>query len=146
MPLGQFRVGGATIFEAQMMTAVDVKPVATRSDPEARRAYSRWHYRQNKPAYKARARLKTTAMRDEARAFVLAYLREHPCIDCGESDPIVLELDHRPGDKKCFEIGNVISRGYSVATIEAEIKKCDVRCANCHRRITYRRAGFRNRG
>ncbi|KJL46451.1 hypothetical protein RS84_03085 [Microbacterium hydrocarbonoxydans] len=75
---------------------------------------------------------------------MLAYLRDHPCADCGEPDPVVLDFDHRPGVRKRFEIAravNASTRAWS--TILREIAKCDVVCANCHRRRTARRAGHR---
>ena len=58
------------------------------------------------------------------------------CIDCGESDPIVLELDHVHGEKY-RNVGDMMS-GYGWKRILAEISKCEVRCANCHRRKTAR--------
>ena len=66
---------------------------------------------------------------------VLQYLMEHPCVDCGETDPIVLEFDHVRG-KKDKEVSWMIYQGYSWERVLTEIKKCDVRCANCHRRRT----------
>jgi len=75
---------------------------------------------------------------------VFDYLLTHPCVDCGESDPIVLEFDHVRGDKK-RPLAKLIRQGLSARTIEDEIAKCDVRCANCHRRKTALALGwFRN--
>ena len=34
------------------------------------------------------------------RKLVFEYYKTHPCIDCGETDPIVLELDHVRGEMK----------------------------------------------
>jgi hypothetical protein len=70
--------------------------------------------------------------------FVLDMLRAGACADCGETDPVVLEFDHR-GDKRA----NVSSMcdWASLATLRAEIAKCDVRCANCHRVRTQRAVG-----
>jgi hypothetical protein len=73
------------------------------------------------------------------RAFVAEYLRSHPCVDCGETDIVVLEFDHLR-DK----LGNISAmvRASNVARIEAEIAKCEVVCANCHRRRTAQRGGW----
>jgi len=68
------------------------------------------------------------------------YLRCHPCIDCGETDIIVLQFDHVRGRKR----GNVTSlaRSHSLVIVKAEIAKCEVRCANCHVRKTAREQGW----
>lgn len=67
----------------------------------------------------------------ENKQFVLDYLKKNPCVDCGESDPVVLDFDHRR-DKK-YHVSCMV-RSCSIKTIESEIEKCDIRCANCHRR------------
>ena len=69
------------------------------------------------------------------KAFILQYLVTHPCVDCGEADPIVLEFDHVKGKKTC-DISKMSGHARSLLVIEKEIAKCEVRCANCHRRKT----------
>jgi len=54
-------------------------------------------------------------------------------VDCGESDPVVLEFDHRE-DKRLI-ISKAVNN-YGIPGLTAEVAKCDVRCANCHRRKT----------
>lgn len=66
------------------------------------------------------------------------YLLEHPCIDCGEKDIIILEFDHINDDKE-FTIGAWSSLKVNLEQIMNEIAKCEVRCVNCHRRITAKR-------
>ena len=72
--------------------------------------------------------------------FVRDYLKEHPCLDCGESDPVVLDFDHLRD--KIKDISYLASRQFSIATIQKEIEKCEVVCSNCHRRRTADRAGW----
>lgn len=58
------------------------------------------------------------------------------CKDCGEMNPIVLDFDHIEDNK----LANVAElRGNSIEKLIAEIEKCDVVCANCHRVRTYNR-------
>jgi hypothetical protein len=73
-------------------------------------------------------------VRREAREHVFAYLGEHPCVDCGETDIVVLDFDHQ-GDKT-HEINAMIHAGRSWGEILAEIEKCEVVCSNDHRRRT----------
>jgi hypothetical protein len=66
------------------------------------------------------------------RARLDAIKLEHGCADCGYREhPAALEFDHRDPATKAFNIAQSASRSWA-ATV-AEIAKCDVRCANCHR-------------
>ena len=69
------------------------------------------------------------------RKLVFEYLLTHPCVECSERDIIVLEFDHRTQTTKRFDVMSA-THGHSWKTILAEIKKCDVVCANCHKRRT----------
>ncbi len=81
-----------------------------------------------------RARLKTK--RAAARKIVWDHKLKHKCLDCGETDPVVLEFDHRDPSLKCFNIASQRNAALDPTKLLLEIKKCDVRCANCHRRKT----------
>jgi hypothetical protein len=61
----------------------------------------------------------------------------HACIECGESSVATLDFDHPDPTVKTTEIGSMIGKR-SWTTIELEVAKCVVRCANCHRRRTTR--------
>jgi len=71
----------------------------------------------------------------------MEYLNAHPCVDCGETDPIVLDFDHCRGEKS-FGISKAINGGYSKKRLLEEVKKCDVRCTKCHRRKTASENGY----
>jgi hypothetical protein len=78
---------------------------------------------------------------EAAQSLVLAYLRSHPCLDCGKVDPIVLEFDH-VGTKRA-DVSTLVRRGVREPVLLAEIARCEVVCANCHRRRTARRGRWR---
>jgi hypothetical protein len=105
------------------------------------RSVSRQRYEQNRDYYSADAmrRKKATIQANIQR--IWEYLDTHPCVDCGEPDQVVLDFDHR-GDK-VRAVSGLISRGCGWSTVLKEINKCDVRCANCHRRKTAAEQGWR---
>jgi hypothetical protein len=75
--------------------------------------------------------------RIRAKEYAYDYLKNHPCVDCGETDPVVLEFDHVRGDK-VEDVSVLVGQGKSLDVIRNEIEKCEVRCGNCHRRKTAR--------
>lgn len=61
-------------------------------------------------------------------------------MQCGESDPIVLDFHHRHGKDRA--VSRMIADGLAISTIQSEIDKCDVLCSNCHRRVTAKERGW----
>ena len=87
-------------------------------------------YRRNERKEQVRARVAAQAAL--LRDYVLNYLVEHPCVDCGNDDWRVLEFDHVRGEK-LYNVSQMTKSGYSFESLLQEIAKCEVRCANCHR-------------
>lgn len=89
--------------------------------------------------YKNRVDLYTAQKRHrvKVRQILLEYLSERECIDCGEKDPIVLDFDHKDPKAKFKGIHRMLAGHYSWDSLLKEIEKCEIRCANCHRRKSY---------
>ena len=104
-----------------------------------RAAYKHEHYAANRARYVANATRRTRVLVAERTAYLIDFFREHPCADCGETDPLVLEFDHL-GHKNFSIAAGIRSRNWQA--VLDEMAKCDVVCANCHRRRTALRAGF----
>lgn len=107
------------------------------------RAYRAAHYAPRaayQTAYRAAHQEQVRANRVAYTAANRAVIRDAKaasgCVDCGERDPIVLDFDHVRG-RKVRNVGMMYSS--STAALLAEIAKCEVRCANCHRRATHSR-------
>lgn len=119
-------------------------------DAEAKRAYhkeyARKHYQENKDVYKKRAR----KWGDERRKDLFEYLnnlKKAPCADCKVPyPPYVMDFDHRDGGKtKLRNLSVLARRATSFEVIEAEVAKCDVVCANCHREREFKRQWSKSR-
>lgn len=74
--------------------------------------------------------------------WLIAYFREHPCVDCEEADPLVLDFDHIDPSTKIDSVSSMINKGRTWDVIEAEVEKCEVRCSNCHRRKTAKERNY----
>lgn len=94
------------------------------------------HYNANKQYYLSKARIRNKKLRDEINSFICQYLLKNPCIDCGETDIAVLEFDHKGKVPKFRAVSHLLRNRSSLIRVEEEIDKCEVRCANCHRRKT----------
>lgn len=112
-------------------------------DPEKKREASRRHYAKHRAKVIAKTTENNRIVRNKKRVFVNEYLKAHPCVDCGEANTIVLEFDHvGVAGSKEFNISDAVRFGYGMKRIKNEIAKCEVRCANCHRKKTYERGGW----
>jgi hypothetical protein len=98
---------------------------------ECQNDYGKKHYKKNIEKYKAKSKINKKTSRKKALAAVGEFLSEHPCADCGNTDIRVLEFHHT--SEKENTISRLMHDGYKPETILAEIDKCDVLCANCHR-------------
>jgi hypothetical protein len=109
----------------------------TSKNIEDRRRDCRNWYRRHRateyPKIKARAKRRKAAL----RALALDA-KKGGCVDCPEKDPVVLDFDHRDRSKKIGDVGQMVAKGIGISRIRAEIAKCEIRCANCHRRRTAR--------
>ncbi len=76
--------------------------------------------------------------RVKVREKLFEYLSTKKCFDCGEGDPIVLEFDHAKPKNKFKSVSKMLSGHWSWLSLTKEIAKCEIRCANCHRRKTYK--------
>ena len=94
------------------------------------------HYNNNREYYLSKAKKRNKILRDEINNFLLRYLSKNPCIDCGESDVTVLEFDHKGLIPKLKAVSHLKRAQLPLSVIQDEIDKCEVRCANCHRRRT----------
>lgn len=65
---------------------------------------------------------------------LLARLKDAPCTDCGTVlRPEAMDFDHVRGEK----LGNVSDLvGSTTEALLAEVAKCELVCANCHRSRT----------
>lgn len=88
----------------------------------------------NKERVKERARA-----RWRKRAEFLKQLKAKPCMDCGNTfHHAAMDFDHRPGETKVKSVSLLMASGLIEAAL-AEIAKCDLICANCHRVRTFMR-------
>jgi hypothetical protein len=76
-----------------------------------------------------RKRARDAQRRERGKQIVQQWYRDNPCTDCGNTDIRVLEADHVRG--RNFTIGENLWR--PIKEIQAELKLCESRCANCHR-------------
>jgi len=71
--------------------------------------------------------------KERRRAFV-AELKKAGCSRCSERHPACLDFHHKDPATKIAGICQMLRSGVSLELIEAEITKCELLCANCHRK------------
>lgn len=107
-----------------------------------RKTYYAEHYAKYSQQYRDRAKQRRLSIRKEYHTQLLSYLRQHPCVQCSEDDVRVLEFDHIVPSQKSFGISWAVRYGISWDKIEQEMLKCQVLCANCHKKRTAEQASW----
>lgn len=97
---------------------------------ECHRKYSKDDYRNKKQYYLDKAARNSRLCKERNQDYLLEYFKLHPCVDCGNSDIRILTFDHIKGEKD-NNVSSMIHK-HSWDTILKEIRKCEVRCWNCH--------------
>jgi len=95
------------------------------------------HYNENRQYYLEKTKIRNQGLRREIIEYINHFLSINPCVDCGERDIVVLEFDHGQNrDIKLDAVSRMIRYRTPLKVIKEEINKCQIRCANCHRRKT----------
>lgn len=92
--------------------------------------YKRDHYQANKQLYVQKSHERHRGIFNQVRD----YKVERGCKRCDEKHPACLEFHHRDPNAKELNIAHAAKKGWSFDRILREIEKCDVLCANCHRK------------
>ena len=95
------------------------------------------------PEYRKASIKRSKKRKKKIAKFIYRVLRCSKCIDCGNNNPVVLEFDHVRGEK-LFNISEAAYRGFGLSKIKEEMRKCDIRCANCHKVKTAKDQGWYN--
>jgi hypothetical protein len=108
---------------------------------------TRWEAATAEERERERAQSRRASAKYRARIRVLiADAKNRPCADCGGRFPTyAMDFDHVRGHK-AFKVSEAVQRAYAMTLerVQAEIAKCDVVCANCHRLRT-ESCGMHNR-
>jgi hypothetical protein len=105
---------------------------------EKKKAYDRIH--KKLPSVRSR-NAELRRIRVSRNRLFLIKTKDQPCSDCKKQFPsYVMDFDHKK-DKK-FDVSRLVNLNVSLKTITAEIEKCELVCANCHRIRTFKRRGI----
>lgn len=92
-----------------------------------------------KYCFKQRTRIRMKNRRVRFRKKLTSIKESTPCFDCGiQYKHYIMEYDHIANDK-LMNVTHMLTGSRSWKSIENEIAKCQLVCANCHRTRTFER-------
>ncbi len=94
----------------------------------------RWYHNNKEKQYNWNKKYKASI-----RKLFWEYKQTLKCESCGESDAACLVFHHINPKEKEMSIASVVGRGWGWDRILKEINKCQVLCANCHRKLHFSR-------
>lgn len=103
---------------------------------ETNRGYANKH--RSNPANKEKIARQVRASVAARREWYRALKSTLGCSICGESHPACVEFHHTDPSKKEFSIAHGAGQAISKERVLREIEKCDILCANCHRKLHWK--------
>ena len=110
-------------------------------DRKKRQNYQRKYAPEYYQANRDRIRKQTALRKKRIKAWFAEFKSTQECARCGESHPACLEFHHvdPKGEvdksmRKYAAISTLVSGARGIDTIKRELRKCQVLCANCHRK------------
>lgn len=107
-----------------------------------RRKIWKEYYNKHGSKYRENAVMRNRELKIILRSRMYDYLQGKSCEKCGISDPRVLEFDHIDPKTKDFSIAKAMHDIMSWDKLLAEIQKCQILCANCHKIKTAAEQGW----
>jgi hypothetical protein len=86
-------------------------------------------------AHREQRREISKRVRQDLKDWFVRYKRTLKCVSCSENHPACLDFHHINPSHKEYDIALMVQRGFNKNRIIAEMQKCAVLCANCHRKI-----------
>lgn len=105
---------------------------------EAQKEYQRNWYRAkyaSNPDERQRVSQRNKRVRGRKKKWLAEFRATLACMHCGEAHPACLDFHHKDSSQKRDAVANMFRQNLSLETIQAEIAKCEVLCANCHRKL-----------
>lgn len=85
-------------------------------------------------------RVKSNGYRKRIKTSIQQYKESTPCADCGRTFKYyIMQFDHLPQFVKSFQLSKFYEHTHDIKAVVAEMKKCDLVCANCHSERTHQR-------
>ena len=105
---------------------------------ECNRISNKRYYSENKEKHRANVARRNSEIRKSNTSFVREIKESTPCADCNIKYPYyVMDFDHLRDKER--NVSRMSHDSGSLDRIKAEIAKCELVCANCHRIRTYKR-------
>ena len=104
-----------------------------RKNPQKAKEVQHNWWKRNRKAHRIHVREAAALKREKFKAWKLTQ----KCARCPENHPACLEFHHRDPKQKDMNISQMWRLGYSWERLTEEIAKCDVLCANCHRKLHF---------
>jgi hypothetical protein len=92
------------------------------------------YYQKNAERHKKVARVWNAKRLAETKE-IAQTAKKGGCIVCGETEYVCLDFHHLDPNEKEFNIGRALRGEKSLEMLRDEIAKCEVLCANCHRKV-----------